>query len=238
MKTIRLTLILIIGLLIANCTNSSKKDKIEQRKEVKPVSLLDHTILENEVYDASIKTQVQLDVLILDKVITEKRIRDLLTSLYDKTINRSGFKYHTNPTNVYIYVYTSKEKAESGMGQWIGMISKSYSDTHSKIDVSKIQLNSLKLKPIPKFGLSSSLRIEIWNKSIKNEDKAQKMADKKYSLEKAGITMEDIKQNITMSDKLKVKYKKEMAAEYGIEIAIIDSIGIEGITKGWPFPKY
>jgi hypothetical protein len=227
MRTLKITLIIAIGLLLTNCSNPTQSKYI-----------LKHTILKNEVHDVPIKTQVQLDVLISDTAITKEKVSDLLTFLYDKTSKRTGFKHHTNPTNIYIYAYTSKEKAESGMAQWVGMISKSYDDTQPKIDISETQLNSLTLKPIEKFGLSEKVRLEIWNKSIKIEDKAQKEADLKYPLDKAGITQDDIKKNGALNNKLKEKYEKELAEEYNITVAIIDSIGVEGLTKGWPFPKY
>lgn len=227
MKTIKIILILVIGLILTNCSNLTKTEV-----------LLNHTILKNEVHDMPIKTQVQLDVLISDTAITEQKVRDLLTSLYDKTIKRTGFKYHANPTNIYIFAYTSKEKAESSMAQWIGMISKNFDDIHPKIDISDTQLQSLILKPVEKFGLTENIRLEIWNKSIKIEDKAQKEADMKYPLNKVVITAEIIKKNGALNDKLKEKYEKELSIEYSIDIAIIDSIGLEGLTKGWPFPKY
>jgi len=227
MRTITLTLIIMIGIVLTNCSNSTQTK-----------SILKHSILKNEVNDIPLKTQVQLDVLIMDTAITKQKVSDLLTFLYDETAKRTGFKYHTNPTNIYIYAFTSKDKAESGMAQWIGMISKSYDDVQPKIDISDTQLNSLTLKPVEKFGLSEDIRLEIWNKSIKIEDRAQKEADMKYPLDKAGITQDDIKKNVTLNDKLKAKYEKELAAEYGISVAIIDSIGLEGLTKGWSFPKY
>lgn len=246
MKTIQFTFILVIGLTLANCsdnkkTNNTKTDNQSSAKaqtaNTKTETLLNYKLLNDEVYDAPIKTQVQLDILILDTAISEQKIRKLLTFLYGKTIKRTGFKHHSNPTNIYIYAFTSKEKAESGMGQWIGMISKSYNDNHPKIAISDIQLNSLTLKPTEKFGFSESVRIEIWNKSIKVEDRAQKEADIKYPLDKVGITMKDIEKNGALNEKLKEKYEKELATEYGIDLAIIDSISMEGLMKGWPFPK-
>jgi len=227
MKALKITLIIAIGMVLTNCSNSTQTKYI-----------LKHTILKNEVNDSPIKTQVEIDVLITDTAITKQKVSDLLTFLYSKTAKRTGFKYHTNPTNIYIYAYTSKEKAESGMAQWIGMISKSYDDVQPQIDISETQLKSLTLKSVEKFGLPQKIRLEIWKKSIKIEDRAQKEADKKYPLDKAGITKNDIKKNVALNDKLKAKYEKELAAEYGISVAIIDSIGLEGMTKGWPFPKY
>ncbi len=94
-----------------------------------------------DIYEAPIKTQVTLDMLIEEMKMDEQKIKDLLNQHHDKTIKRSGFKYHVLPSN--IYAYTSKDKAESGMGQWVRMISKNHDDTKSKIDISETQLNSL-----------------------------------------------------------------------------------------------
>jgi len=200
--------------------------------------ILKHTILKDEVYDVPIKTQVQLDVLIEDTGISEKKIQDLLNHLFIKTIKRTGFKYHNNPTNVYIYAYTTKEKAESQTGQWVGMISKNYDDKKPQTNVSKIQLNSLSLKPIKKFGLSESTRKEIWNKIILIDDRVEKESNAKYPLDGYDITMDDMKNNAALYVKLKKKYKKELASEYGIGAETIDSILSEGLSKGWAMPKW
>jgi hypothetical protein len=226
MKTIKITL-LFVGLFLISCTSKTEKTNI-----------LNHSILKEDIYDVPIKTQVQLDVLISDTVITEQKVRDLLIHLYDKTKDRTGFKHHTNPTNIYIYAYTTKEKAEAGMAQWIGMVSKSFDETQPQIEISETQFKSLTLEPVEKFGLSESIRLEIWTKSIKIEDRAQKEADSEHPLDKSGITQIDIEKNGVLYNKLEEKYKKELALEYEIETAIIDSIAVEGLTKGWPFPKY
>jgi hypothetical protein len=227
MRKIKITLIIFLGFVLTNCSHNSETTK-----------LLNHSILKEDIHDVPIKTQVQLDILITDTVITEQKVNDLLMHFYLKTKNRTGFDYHTNPTNIYIYAYTTKEKAESGMAQWIGMVSKSYDETQPQIEISEKQFKSLTLKPVDKFGLTESVRLEIWTKSIKVEDRAQKEADAKYPLNKAGITQEDIKNNTALNDKLKIKYEKVLAEEYRINIEIIDSIAVEGLTKGWPFPKY
>lgn len=226
-RIIKYILILSVGLILSHCSN---KDETK--------NLLSYTILKNEVYDIPVKTEVAIYALITDTVITEQRVRDLLTSLYNEAIERTGFKYHTNPTNVYIYAYATKEKSESGGDQWIGMISKNFDDTQPQTDISERQLKSLTIKPVDKFGLSEKLRLEIYKKEFIIEDEAQKEADRKYPIDKAGITMEDIKKNRTFGDNLIEKYKEGLCLEYGVTIGIIDSIIVEGLTKGWANPKY
>ena len=203
-----------------------------------PKRPLEYSIHKEDVYEAPIKTQVTLEVLIKDKEMNEQRIKALLNYLYDKTIKRSGFKHHDHPTNIYIYAYTSKDKAESGMGQWVGMISKSYNDKNPKINISDRQLSALTEVARDKWDLTHKQRKEIWNKTILAEDKAQKEADKIYPLDKPGITQDDIIKNIELMRKLNVEYENEITKEYGVDKAIIDSISLEGIRKGWAFPKW
>lgn len=128
---------------------------------------LEYSVLNEKVEDVPLKTQVMLEVLITDTTITKQKISELLNSLFNQAIKRTGFKYHSNPTNIYIYAYTSKEKAESVMAQWIGMISKSYDEINPTIDFNESQLCSLTLKPVEKFGLPESVRLEIWKKALK-----------------------------------------------------------------------
>jgi len=229
MKKSNFTLFLIMmSFIFTNCGSNTSE---------KTVQIIEHLVHNEDIYDAPIKTQVTLDVIIGKKEITEQNIKDLLTSLYEKTKKRTGFKHHENPTNIYIYAYTTKEKAESGMGQWVGMISKSYSEINPKISISERQINSLNEVDEERWGLSQKQRLEIWNKIIHLEDKSQKEADAKYPLGKAGITMTNIDKNTELMRKLKKKYEIELAKEYGIENSIIDSVGIEGIKKDWAFPK-
>ena len=77
----------------------------------KALGLISHFIHDEEVYDQPVKTQIALDVVVEDENVTENQIKDLLNSLYSNSISRTGFKHHKHPTNVFIYIYSSKAKA-------------------------------------------------------------------------------------------------------------------------------
>lgn len=197
--------------------------------------LLTYSILEDKVSDTEIKTQVNIKLIITGKDITEQRIRELLTNLYQKTIKRTGFKYSTHPTNVFIYAFTSNEKAKSGT-QWIGMISKTYSQSNPTISISDPQMKSLTLKPENKFGLTEKVRIEIFRESIKCMQRAQKEATAKYPQLDPNTAVAEAEKWNALSDKLKAKCLNELATKYGITLSTIDSIQDEGFDKGWPVP--
>jgi hypothetical protein len=230
--------LILVSIWFVEPTGNTGKQKAKKPIKAETLkNLLKHSIHKEDVYEAPIKTQVILVVLIEDKEMDEQKIKDLLNHLYDKTIKRSGFKHHAHPTNIFIYAYTSKDKAESGRGQWVGMISKSYSDKNPKIDISDTQLNALTEVAENRWGLTQKQRQEVWDKIIRLEDKAQNEANKIYPLDKPGITLDDVRKNGALMDKLKEKYENELAKEYGVGKAIIDSVATEGLKKGWAFPR-
>lgn len=145
---------------------------VEKEKFVIP----NYSILNKKIYDTPIKTQVTLKVLVSGK-ISESGLRGLLNQLYSSTKAMGGFKYHDFPTNIYIYMFTSKERAESAL--WIAMLAKNYGGKPA-ISIYTPQIVQLGEKPKEHFGLSEKKRKEIYEKLVLIEDRANKTADKQY----------------------------------------------------------
>lgn len=208
-------------------------------KDKEEGAYLKYEILKNDITDVPLKTQVALTIVLTDETtkINKETVSKLLANLYKRAKSRSGFKYHTHPTNVYIWAFTTKDKANAGMGQWVGMISDAANETNPDLKISDIQLNSLVLKPVDRFGLPETIRLEIWHKAINVEDRAQKEADLKYPMDKKGITRSYILKYTNYRDKLEVKYESELVREYVITNAILDSISFEASHKGWAYPS-
>lgn len=200
-------------------------------------NLLKYSIYDEEVSDLPIKTQIKLKILIAEKdSITEQKLEDLLTYLYNLQMNRTDLEYHNHPNAVLIWAYTTQEKANAG-DLWIAMISKMYYDTKPDFKINKIQFNALSIVAQDKWGLTQEKREEIWEKLIYTWHKARKEANKKYPLEKPGITLYEINKNDDLVQDLKEKYKIDLAKEYKIDRAILDSITFEGLESGWVFPE-
>jgi hypothetical protein len=142
---------------------------------------LDYRILNEDIYDGPIKTQIRLEVLAPGN-ITENGLRRLLNDLYLKNQQRRGFKYHDQPTHIAIYVYSSKERAESGWGQWIGMFLKLGENANPEIKINQQQLSQLGKKPEVKLGLSEEKRKQIWRDIILAERRGEVEAEKRYPL--------------------------------------------------------
>ncbi len=202
-----------------------------------------YSILDEDVYDAPVKTQVALNILVSGE-ISEPGLEALLNQLYSSIATRSGFKYHDSPTNIYIYMFTSKERAESGMGQWIAMLQKSYDDVEPTISINERQIAQLGAKPEQKFGLSEAERQQIWNEIVKSEDRARREAEQEFpDLDpldpnySQSLFMEQLEKQIELQWTLDEKYKNELAEKYGLTRDQLAEIAGEGLTKDWPFPK-
>ncbi|GAF81256.1 unnamed protein product, partial [marine sediment metagenome] len=156
--------------------------KIPSKIESDEPAMLKHVVLNEEVYDIPLKTQVVLNILVSGE-ISESGLRNLLQKLYSSTKARSGFKYHNSPTNIYIYAFTSKERFESGTGQWIAVLQQSPVDLGPRISINKRQIAQLGAKSEEKFGLSEEKRKEIWKELVLIEDRSWKESEEKFPIE-------------------------------------------------------
>lgn len=232
---------LFVGSLFVGISCSPVTESSNYASEVEvnhSISLIDYSILKDETTDTPGKTQVEIELLVTQDSLSENQLRKLLNRLFVEVLNRKGFQYHPHPTNIYIYAFNSKEKANSGMGQWIAMCSKGPLDQRPSISISEVQLRAQSTPIEEKFGLTEELRETIWTEIVKAEDQAQKDADEKFPLYGSKFTKGNIDGNIEYSLAAIKRYHLELARKHSITPEIIDSISLEGISKGWAFPKY
>jgi len=194
MKLLRFRVFTFLGLallLVLTITSYSREEspKSEKKKvesstlvvQQQTVTLPTYSVLDEDIYDTALKTQVVLNILVSGE-ISEPGLRALLDMLYSSIRARGGFKYYNPPTNVYIYAFTSKERAESGW-LWIAMLHKSYSDVKPTININERQIAQLDAKPDERFGLSEEKRKEIWKELVLVERRARKEAEERYPLD-------------------------------------------------------
>ncbi|MFT5250821.1 MAG: hypothetical protein ACI93P_002564, partial [bacterium] len=77
---------------------------------------------------------------------------------------------------------------------------------------------------------------EIWRKLILAERYGAKMAHKIYPI-KTGSTQEDLMIGGKLIQKWQLVKEKEIIKEYKVNQQVLDSIELEGLLKGWAFPK-
>ena len=200
-----------------------------------------YQILDEETSDVPIKTQVTVNLLV-SGTITQEGLKKLLGNFYREIMARRGFKYHEAPTNVYIFAYTSKERAESGY-LWIAMLDKSYSDSGPKISINERQLALLGLEPGDRFGLTEEQRVAIFQEIVLAEDQALAEAMAKYPDLIPGTRnysqeafRHQLDRQIEETDRLKEEYKEQLATKHGLTREQLDMIATEGLEKDWPIP--
>jgi len=216
-----------------------KELALSPRVEQEKVAMPEYSVLNEDVYDIPLKTQVELNILVSGE-ISGTGLKALLEKLYSSTKAKKGFKYHDSPTNIYIYAFTSKEGAESGMGQWIAMLQESPGDLRPRISINKRQIARLSAEPEERFGLSEAKRIEIWKEYVLAEDEAWQKAEEKYSFH-PGLSQSQFRKQaeklMEFRQQLEKQYKAELAKKHGLTLDQLKEIADEGVTKDWPFPK-
>lgn len=196
---------------------------------------IDFEILDEQIVDAPLKTEVVQQILIKGDLSKEK-ITKFIWERYNSLEIRHGFTFHSSPTNIGVYLYISKEHYNSGMGQWIAMVYNRVDKENPEVIYSmdfQGQLENLSAKPKIIFGLSEEKRKKIWEESIRAEDRSWAEAGMSISNPQA---MEDLKRTAELQETLNEKYNAEIIKKYAINKEILKEIKIEGLKKGWPMP--
>jgi len=221
---------------VASCGDSSStNDKKETSTESSSFSDNNPTydgfgfrLFDERVSDSAIKTEVEQKVVV-DGIPTKEGIEKELLYRFRKISSRTGFRYHENPTSIFIYVYGSEEQARAGGWTWVGMIGKSAAQTTvPKVDINEDRFADLSSPPEEKFGFSEEERKEIFHKIVDAEDRARNEANAK-------IPDTKIMEQINLQNELAKKYKEQVAKKYGLTDDQLSDIGLEGVIKGWPF---
>ena len=193
-------IVLVVGLIVRGRSDTPETDKGERlaspgansprqahaaRAQNVPKAagekILTYQVLKDDVYDSGLKAQVSLKLLLMGE-ITEAGVRNLLERTYQQTDKRTGFKFYSKPTHIFIYAYSDLERAESGF-QWVGMLSKLGKGATPKISINSKLIVQLKEKPVERLGLSEAKRKEIWKELVRAEDRARSQAERQFPLE-------------------------------------------------------
>ena len=214
--------------------------------DTKTHSMPSFEIIKQEESDTPIKAQIVITAIVSGDV-TEEGLESLLTKLYEEAREETGFlTYHDEVTNVYIYLFSSREYAESGY-QWIAMLDKSYDDPGPDITIDENRLG-LYLNPPQveiNFGLTESQRKEIFKDYIRAEERAGIESMERYPdlLPSAPGYSQDafLAQLYRQTDeqgRLGEIYKEALAEENGLTRDELSKIVQEGLKSDWAMPRY
>ena len=184
------------------------------------------SLVEEKIEDIPIKTQIVQHVVAIDAPTKEQLEAEVLTR-YNAAKYRNGFRYHRNPTNIYIYIYGSEEQARDGQGLWIAMLAKSYGETgEPSVVINEERLATLTAEPEDRFGLSESDRKQLFAEIGRAQERAT---------DEAMSRIPDIKimEQLELEQELAERYKAELAAKYGLTDEEVFQVMTEGVRKGW-----
>lgn len=196
-----------------------------------------YSVYKDEVFDAPIKTQVSVKVLVspTDSSLSDASLRGLMKTLYASVMSRKGFQYHDAPTNVYIYACTTKRRANGPQIEYLAMLEKNWGDTSPTIDIDTLQLASLRIPAKEVFGLSETEREQIWAEQFACERRAQQIAHYVYP-NMVPLSAENEKWS-DLQQKLKKDFEEKLAKKHGLTKGQLSDIATEGMLKRWPMPK-
>ena len=192
-------------------------------------------ILDEEVVDIPIKTEITLKVL-MSGGFTEEGIKEALNDLYVSALTKKRYEYHKYPTSVYIFAFTSEKAAMERGWAWLARLSKRNTDAKPSIDINQDALTDLHSGDDMQFGLSKEKRKEIYKKLAANEAKVSALVREKYPpLDplSPGYSREADLAQVAFEDELNAQNDEKIKREYGITRDQIYYIFAEGTMKNW-----
>lgn len=187
-----------------------------------------YKVLNDKKYETPGKAQVSLNVLLSGKV-TEQGLKLLLQQLYDSTLKRTGFRYFEHPTSIEISAFLSKDRYESGMGQWVARLVWNASDSKPEVWTNERQLSSLSSKGQFKSGLTESKRMQVWSELNKSMDRDNTEVERRYP--------NDPDKQYEERKRLLKEAEIRIGRKHGITQSQVDSIYTEGLMKDWPVSR-
>ena len=189
-----------------------------------------YTVVDEKIYDKPIKTQIEQHIAV-SGVPTKAELEAEVLKRYRVAKARRGFRYHNPATNIYIYVYGTKQQARAGQGLWIGMVAMGPSDKgEPRVLINKERLAGLSQAPEKRLGLSEQKRKQVFREIAAAEDRATREA-------MARVPDSQIMKQIELERELREKYKAEVTRKYNFTGDQLLKIVVEGVKKGWPVPS-
>lgn len=185
-----------------------------------------YTIIGEEIYDKPIKTQIVQHILV-SGIPTKAELEAELLKRYRAAKARRGFRYFNPATNIFIYIYGTKQQARAGKGLWIGMIAKGFTEKEPSVVVNAGRLAALSQTPKKRFGLSEQKRKQVFREIAASEGRAMREA-------RARVPDSQVMKQLHLEDRLNRKYKSKIARRHNLSSDQLFKIIVEGVKKGWP----
>lgn len=212
----------------ANTTNSALAPVVPGKAS--PATRATYAVVREEVYDVPLKTQI-VQQIVVSGVPTETELRAEIFKRYRSAKARRGFRYHNPATNIYIYIYGTKEQARAEGIRWIGMLAISKGDKgEPRVLIDEGRLAVLSQKPEDRFGLSEQKRKRVFREIAAAEDRATCEAEAQVP---NPWGMKQLEKQAGLTHKLQEKYRAGIERKYSLTDEQLLKISVEGVTMGW-----
>lgn len=188
---------------------------------------IEFSLVSEEVEDMPIKTQVVQHVIVSGFPSAEQ-VEFELAERFDHISQRSGFEYHENPTNIYIYIYETAEQAAAGQGLWIGMLEMRQGAEFSTI-INTERLAAMSAAPVERFGLSEDERRQIFFDLAAAEVRAREEA-------MSQIPDSRIHEQLELERSLRDRYTQQLLDHWKLTEGELGPIKVEAYEGGWVAP--
>lgn len=172
-------------------------------------------LAKQHVVDTKLETQV-IQHFVVEGVPAKENIEAEIRRRLEIERAAVGFRFHSSPTSVGIFVYGTEEQAQAGQGSWIAKAMVS-GDGDPLFEFSQDRYQALSATPETKGGKSEHQRKAIFGQLVAAEARAAADAS-------AGRGMEG---------ELREKYRSALANQHHMTEDELIGIAVEAYQKGW-----
>ncbi|UQN10829.1 hypothetical protein [Deinococcus sp. QL22] len=194
------------------------------------------SVLNEEISDGSLKTQIEL-ALLLTGHLTPEGIHTVLEEEFHRQTQRTGFRFHSRLTSIYIWAFASEAHYASGAGQIIGMVNRSSADLQEgkapEFSIYSDRIDAFQTPANTSFGLSESTRRTIFLDHCRVTNRARLAADQRYPTDQK-VTREVIRSNQEYKHKRLMEWDHQIAEKHGLSETNYHDIIVEAMVRDWP----
>jgi len=180
---------------------------------------MQHKIHRREVSEIPIKTTLSLHV-VLSEEWTKQDINELLDNLYESEAETVITKSKISNFHIFIYLYSSEDRADANQGLWIAMLSKVGAEGEIYKSFDDEGIINMNTPEEIHFDLTELERREVWKKIVIAERNAVKKADESYPLDAS--TSEQIGQSYILEKQTPLVPSPEVGGLAGQSEGVIE----------------
>lgn len=155
---------------------------------------------------------------------------------HDIVMRRGPFISYPHPTDVFLFLYDTKDKAMNEESAFIAMSSFDPGNKSPAFNIHAPRLTAAKAGPKTINKLTDDSRRRIYFDLVRSQDRAEKEAEKQHPT--GSGSKSSAQKKAEYQAQLWEKYAAELMTKHNLNRKQLDDIVWEGITKAWPMPPH